>query len=216
LARKASDLMSLLAHRGSLRRSSRAGALHQWGRRLRAIVLGRSDPQQLRRSSSGLPVVAAVIACLGIGYLLGNAFPWPHGQGGGELSARTGQRGGIAPGPLGEEEDLRPRSNQFFLATAYGQLADATAAARALRKTGQAGLSKAGVQQVSFEDKATKALRTGYTLVVYFDGTREKDQARSALRTVAAPDDHFETERKAGFEAERKAEGDWPVEQVVR
>src|SRR5262245_48168086 len=126
--------MSLLAHRGSLRRgSSRAGALQQWGRRLRAVLLGRRDPQQIRSSGGGMLVAVAVVACLGIGYVLGNTFPWSHAPGS-ELSART--RSGIAPGPLGEEEDFKPLTNQFFITAAYEKMADAAAAARALRKAG--------------------------------------------------------------------------------
>ncbi len=210
MARKASDLMSLLAQRGSLRRRSRGGWVQQFGSVLRAAIAGRPDATSHRSAgnraaTASLGVVAAAIVCVGVGYVLGNTFPWAQANGTGGLRASTGDPAaaggnhGIAPGPIGEKEDLRPLNERFFVTSAYESMDAASAAARALR---QAGLASARLRQVPLEDKIINLL------VVYFDGDRARDATRSTLMTTAAPDDVFEQYRKT--------QKGWPLEQGLR
>jgi hypothetical protein len=189
LARKASDLMSLLAHRGSLRRRLRPGFLQQFGATLRSVVAGRREaPMPRRRMPRTSPaIIGAVLACVGTGYLLGNVFPWSD-RSGSEL--RANQREGIAPGPIGEAEDLRPLATQCYLTAFYAELGLAATAAKGLRR---AGIPKARLREVAMKDG-----HVHYGLVVYYDGQREQEQTRAALLEVAAPDATFDGFRKAG------------------
>lgn len=190
--------MSLLAQRGSSRRRSRSGWLQWAGGVVRTLVGGRSRDVLPSRSANtaGLGILAAALACMGTGYVLGNAFPWAGDAG---LRAPSTPRHGVAPGPIGDSDEMRPLASRYLMTSIYGQKTDAVAAARTLR---QAGIAMAGVQQV--EHKGT----TYFGLVVYFDGDGKRDEARSALLEVVAPD--------AVFEHQRKTQKGWPLEMPVR
>jgi hypothetical protein len=201
MARKASDLMSLLAHRGSMRRrSSRSGFLQQVGTSLRAVVVGRRDATAPRRNSrASMAVVGAALACVGTGYLLGNVFPWNRAP----TDLRVGHPGtrtGVAPAIQGEIDEFRPLASQCFLTAAYPELPAAKAAAAALR---QHGLQSARLQELRGNDG--KQL---FGLVVYFDGARDQEQLRAGLQGIPAPDQTFESCRKV-------VEG-WPLVRDLR
>lgn len=202
VSRKAGDLMSLLAHRGSGRRRSSSGVLDAIASTVRGVF--RNPQQDLvgkrhRASSAGLAAAGVAVLCLGAGYALGNVFPWQKEASKGGLKVEA-PRNGIAPGPIAETEDMRQLSNAFFLASSYRDQAGAASAARALR---QAGIGKARVREFPQTGKAP-----AFGLVVYFDGPREKEEAKKALLSVPAPD--------ASFERFRNAMKDWPLEDLVR
>ena len=149
-----------------------------------------------------MAVVAGALLCLGAGYALGNAFPWGRGDamsGGLKVSAAVG-RNGVAPGPIGEQEDMRPRSRTFFLTANYTDLAAGSAAARALRS---AGLGNARLREFKLKDASVT-----YGLVVYYDGEADREAAQTALLSVPAPD--------STFESFRKATRGWPLQQELR
>lgn len=203
MARKSGDLMSLLAHRGSSRRRSGPGLFQQVASAVRGIVGNRNDVGARRpASTAGMAVFAAALICLGAGYALGNAFPWERAdrsQGGLKASAPVG-RNGVVPGPIGEQEDMRPRSRTFFLTANYPDLAAGSAAARALRS---AGLGNARLREFKLKDASVT-----YGLVVYYDGDADREAAQAALLSVPAPD--------STFESFRKATRGWPLQQELR
>jgi len=201
--------MSLLAHRGPGRRRSSSGVFHQVSSAVRSLMGGREDGGGSRRgkSSGGLAVVGAAIFCLGIGYAIGNVLPWQRddaNQGGLKASMSADRNGngrnGIAPGPIGEQEDMRPRSRTFFLTASYGELAAASAAARSLRS---AGLLNARLREFQLKDSSVS-----YGLVVYFDGDADRKSALEALQAVPAPDSTFDSFRK-------QTQG-WPLVRELR
>ncbi len=201
--------MSLLAHRGSGRRRSSSGVFQQVSSAVRSLMGGRDDGGGPRRgkSSGGLAVAGAAILCLGIGYALGNVAPWKRddqNQGGLKASMSADRNGngrnGIAPGPIGEQEDMRPRSRTFFLTASYGELAAASAAARSLRS---AGVLNARLREFQLKDSSVS-----YGLVVYFDGDEDRKAALAALQAVPAPDSTFDSFRK-------QTQG-WPLSRELR
>jgi hypothetical protein len=198
LVRKSSDLMSLLAHRGSMRRRSRSGFWFKANSLLRSIVTGHPEAKGTRRKPERAGLAAAVVAigCIGVGYLLGNTFPWSRdepGQGGLRASAPQ-NRNGIPPGPLGQHEDLRPLAASFFLTAIYDSLDQAGVAARQLR---QKDLPTARPREFHTGDGPV------YGVVVYFDGVRERDSLQKVLLQVEAPD--------ATFAVYRKQTQGWPL-----
>lgn len=206
--------MSLLAHRGARgfgRRSSTPGFLHQVAAVFRTVVGSRrKDPVAPRRGSgsggsASVAIAAAAIVCTGLGYALGNVVPWNRdaAQGGLKASVPT-SRAGVAPGPIGEQEDMRPLSSAFFLTASYRDLEGASATAKALR---QAGIGKARVREFKTEN-AAKEIVTVFGAVVYFDGPRERGDTMTALHAVPAPD--------LAFDNFRKGVKDWPLEDIVR
>lgn len=203
LARKSGDLMSLLAHRGSGRRRSGSGMLQQVANVVGSALGGRSDGgSRGSRSSMGMAAAAISLLCLGAGYALGNVFPWQlrdANQGGLKASATVG-RNGVAPGPIGEQEDMRPRSRTFFLTASYPDLGAGAAAARALRS---AGLTNARLREYKLKDDST-----AYGLVVYYDGDADRDAAQASLLAIPAPD--------STFESFRKGTRGWPKQQELR
>ena len=197
--------MSLLAHRGSSsrgsgRRSSVSGFFHQVSSVIRAVV-GSSRSSSPGRSAS-IGVAGAAIVCMGLGYVLGNTFPWQQEASKGGLKVQA-PRAGLAPGPIGEQEDMRPLSGAFFLTSSYRDVDGASGAAKSLR---QAGIAKARVREFKKPGDATGAVV--YGLVVYFDGPRERGVALTALQAVPAPD--------AAFDNFRKTAKVWPLEDIVR
>lgn len=207
LARKASDLMSLLAHRGAMRRRGRSGAGQGFFDVLRAVLAGgsgaRGGGKAGRRGAAGagnLLLAGLAFGCVACGYVLGSAFPW-GGRGAGELKADAPQ--GIAPGPIGERRELQPRAADYLIAAAYPDYSAAEEAAVALRGSGLEGLSLAGVREGT-----TRRGDQVYVLVAYYEGEAAGRAARAALRQVAAPD--------AVFEDFRNKQQDWPVAPAVR
>lgn len=202
MSRKAGDLMSLLAHRSPGRRRSGSGVFDSLMASVRGVFRsGQKDlgPKRNGASAASLAVAGAALVCLGGGYALGNVFPWNSDAQKGGLKADA-PRNGIAPGPIGETEDMRPLAGAFLLASSYRDLAGASAAARSLR---QGGIAKARVREFPQPGKSPV-----YGLVVYFDGPREKEEAKNALHSVPAPDAQFERFRNAGK--------GWPLEDLVR
>ncbi len=195
--------MSLLAHRGPGRRRSGPGFFQQVASALRSVVGGRADVVSPRRApaSAGLAVVGSALFCLGAGYALGNAFPWKHADAAQGLKASvTDSRNGVVPGPIGEQEDMRPRSRTFFLTAGYAELNAGSAAARTLR---QAGLVNARLREFQGQDG-----KMTYGLVVYYDGDEDREAVRKALQAVPAPDSTFD-----GF---RKGTRGWPQARELR
>ncbi len=151
---------------------------------------------------AGVSLAAAALLCLGAGYALGNVLPWQRGdegQGGLKVTAPV-SRNGVAPGPIGEQEDMRPRSRTFFLTANYPDLAAGSAAARALRSS---GIGNARLREFKLKDAAVT-----YGLVVYYDGDADRDAGHAALLAVPAPD--------STFESFRKATRGWPLQQELR
>jgi len=200
MARKPGDLMSLLAHRGSMRRRGKASGLQKFFSVLRTVMAGRSSGgPSTRRSAGNGSVVLATLAftCLAIGYLLGSVFPWNGGDAADPLIATQGDpvRSGLVPGPIGERLDLQPLSSTFLLTAAYPGYAAASEAAGRLH---QSGLETARPYQ----------LQRGFGLVVYYDGPQAEQQVRATLESVAAPDVTFADYRKRGK--------GWPIAGSVR
>lgn len=206
--------MSLLAHRGpayrgSARRKSRGGLVQQAMTAVRSVVLPRKEDGGSRRAGAAGSASAAVaglaMLCVGLGYVLGNLVPWQAAQAA-EAGLRVEAdkaRTGRKPGPIGEQEDMRPLSESYFLTANYGDLAAGSVAARALR---QAGIAKARVREFEFE-KQGQPVRV-FSVVVYFDGTREQEDVRARLLAVPAPD--------AAFDGFRKGTRGWPLVQQLR
>jgi hypothetical protein len=199
VARKSSDFMSLLAHRGAAR-GSRPGFWQQFTGSLRAILPRRPDLHLGRGARrGGMPVAVAAFACLLAGYLLGNFLPLPLGGAGSGLKADGSRRDGVAPGVIGDE-DLKPLTGTCLLTAYYPEPGPAAAAAHQLQEH---GLKRARPYRFAQEGKAPL-----WCLVVYYDGARERDEAKATLREVPAPD--------ARFESFRKTQKDWPPEKQVQ
>lgn len=194
--------MSLLAHRGGRRGRNRSGFLQQFTVALRAVMPRLHDRPggRIRAGSlSGMVLAVAVFGCFGFGYLLGNVFPW-SARGGLRAEGPEGGRTGTPPRMIGEAEDTRPLAGTCLLTAVYPDLALAQAAARQLR---QQGLNNARPYEWVTPGKPAQ-----WCLVVYYDGTRERDSLVAALRTTVAPD--------ATFESYRKTQKDWPLERQVQ
>jgi len=106
-----------------------------------------------------------------------------------------GRTQGIAPGPIGERQDLQPLASRFFLTAAYRDYEPASAAAQRLRDQ---GLATARPRQMDLRGE------TLFGLVVYFDGDDAGARVREALFGVTAPD--------ATFESYRNRQAGWPNE----
>lgn len=178
---------------------------------VRTAVGGRrKDPVAPRRGSgssgsASIAVAGVAIACIGLGYALGNVVPWNRDAAKGGLAASVPTaRAAVAPGPLGEQEDMRPLSGAFFLTASYRDLDGASATAKALR---QAGIKKSRVREFKSQNAAKETV-TVYGVVVYFDGPRERGDTMTALQAVPAPD--------LAFDNFRKGVKDWPLEDIVR
>jgi hypothetical protein len=196
MARKAGDLMSLLAQRGSARRS-RSGFLSAvvgtFGRTFR-----RADPHAQRRRGMPSTTLAMVgLLGLGIGYLGGNAFPWRPANADMRMNGAGGRRG-IAPGPVDDEQ---PLAKTALVAAGYRDRSAALAAAHTLQAA--PGLEKARIREMAPDQYGPQ-----WALLVYFEGPPARDATAKALKDVKAPDDTFEDYRKTLK--------DWPPETVVR
>ena len=205
MARKAGDLMSLLAHRGAKKRRKKSGGLQNYLSVFRTALGGRAKGGSQARKSVGsgnVLIVALAFGFLGVGFLLGSAFPWGRSQAmdplaAGQNTVQTNQASvaGVVPGPIGERLDLQPLSSTFLLTAAYDEYGAASAAAEKLRRSG-------------LQTARPYALQRGYGLVVYYDGARAAEQVRTRLASVPAPDPTFEEYRKRGK--------GWPVPGPVR
>jgi len=196
MARKAGDLMSLLAQRGSSRRS-RSGLLSDvvgtFGRWFR-----RSDAHAPRRRGTPSTAFAVVgLLALGVGYLAGNAFPWRAANADMRMNGGSARRG-VAPGPVDEEQ---PLAKSALVAAGYRDRSAALAAAHALQA--EPGLEKARIREMGKDQYGPR-----WALLVYFEGSPARDATAKALKEVKAPDDAFEEYRKTAK--------DWPGETVVR
>jgi hypothetical protein len=194
MARKAGDLMSLLAQRGSSRRS-RSGLLSDvlgtFGRWFR-----RGDVHAPRRRGTPSTALAVVgLLALGVGYLAGNAFPWRAANTDMRMNGGSGRRG-VAPGPVDEEQ---PLAKTALVAAGYRDRTVALAAAHTLQS---AGLERARIRE------GKDQYGPYWALLVYFEGGPARDAAAKGLKDVKAPDETFEEFRKTGK--------DWPSELVVR
>lgn len=200
MARKAGDLMSLLAHRGAKKRRGKAGGLQKFLSVFSTAMGGKSRGGAQTRKSPGAGnalVVGIAFGFLGMGFLLGSAFPWGRSHAADALTVPQNNKTveGVLPGPIGERLDLEPLSSTFLLTAAYEEYAVASAAAEKLR---QLGLRMA----------RPYALQRGYGLVVYYDGAQAVEPLRTRLASVPAPDVTFEDYRKRGK--------GWPVPGSVR
>ena len=161
-----------------------------------------------KMSLAGTLAFAGLFGCVGLGYVLGNAFPWRTQPQAEHLSA-SGPSGatqrGIAPGPIEDKDAMAQRAQTYFLTAVYNQQTDAMLAMRSLRK---AGLPMAGLQLVASIDKATGKEVSYFGLVVWFDGERDGEQTKAALQKVPAPDSEFERFRKTTK--------DWPSVRSAR
>jgi hypothetical protein len=196
MARKAGDLMSLLAQRGGARRS-RSGFLSDvlgtFGRWFR-----RSDAHApRRRGTPGTAFAVVGLFALGVGYLAGNAFPWRAAAADMRMNGGSGRRG-VAPGPVDEEQ---PLAKTALLAAAYRDRSAALAAAHSLQAA--PGLDKARIREMPKDQYGPI-----WALLVYFEGSPARDATAKAMKDVKAPDE--------AFEEYRKITKDWPGELVVR
>ena len=77
MARKASDLFSLLAARGGNRRS---GILSQVAKSVGAAFSSKKQPGPRRVVLSGISFLGVCFVCVALGYLLGDQFPVSPGR----------------------------------------------------------------------------------------------------------------------------------------
>lgn len=210
MARKSSDLMSLLAARGRSRGRGRSGFVQQvqavFGSALATVWPrgGRGGGHVARgaaRANGSLALAGGAFVLVGIGYLLGSVFPWGAlaGERGGAGLQMDGTRRapeGLEPGVI--HDDMKALSLDYLLTVAYVEKAAAMAAARNLR---QQGLERARVREVEISG------RKAFGLVVYVDGRTDRDAAEQLLRVVTPPDTSF-AETREGAEAKGR---DWPV-----
>lgn len=113
LARKAHDLFSLLQSRGRSGRRSGGGFLASLGSLFGGLLPQKRHRDPVRSRGHGItlngPTIAGIVfACLGIGYLLGDAFPLRAG--GKDLNAtqRRAEVTAEVPGLLTEAVELTP------------------------------------------------------------------------------------------------------------
>ena len=223
MARKSSDLFTLLASRGRAPARRRSGG--GGGGFFRSFFGSTSQDVTAPRKqgSSGLALAAVAFLCLGVGYLLGDTFPmtpraWsPEAPRTGTAealragpAARPGQRPGpVAPvaqpqtqppaddGVLRPEVEVEPLTNQAFFLVAYEEDHRALASDLA-RKLRVAGIRSARPYRVWMNSK------NYWTVAAYYDGAKEKDELRQKLLQVPAPEGHPK------FESSRKLVPDWP------
>jgi len=212
LVRKSSDLFSLLASRGrapARRKPSGGGGFFGslFGGGSKDVTAPR------KQGSSGLALAAVAFLCLGVGYLLGDAFPMTPRTGTGEAlrsgpQARTGQRPGpVTPvqkpepaandGTLRPEVEVEPLTNQAFFLVAYEE-DDRPLASDLARKLRVAGIATARPYRVWMNSK------TYWTVAAYYDGAKDKEALRKKLLEVPGPEGHPK------FESSRKSVPDWP------
>lgn len=214
MARKSSDLFTMLKTRGSRRggrRSGGGGMFSTLGRLLQAVTGGgrRSQdlgPSRRRVTLSGLAALGIAFACLGVGYLLGDAFPMRSREAL-RMSPPDNQTRPVQPGTIGAdpaglerfrldpEVECVPLSNQAYFLAAFPDDARQRASDLALYLRSK-GIATARLHR-SWE-------RSLWVVLAYFDGPRQGDELRKGLQTVAAPAHLPE------FERFRKGSADWP------
>lgn len=208
MARKSSDLFSLLATRGGNRRggifSQVTGALGSMFRNK------RQQPGPRRVVMSGLGFLAVCFVCAGIGYLIGDQFPMSPARqvlranapdnGGKDNGGKTeGQR----PGPM--TNPAKPKPNAFYVGNFDDDRAKADELTKYLKGQGVARASTYGAVRKGDKDNPDQNV---WLVVVYFDTQKEEDAVRLKLRTLQAPATvkMFETWRSTK---------EWPIPTVL-
>ncbi len=217
MVRKSSDLFTLLASRGrapARRKSGSGGGLFRslFGGATKDVTAPR------KQSGSGLALAAVAFFFLGVGYLLGDAFPITPRTGSGGAGApealrsgpqaRTGQRPGpVTPpaksepvandGSLRPDVEVEPLTNQAFFLVAYEE-DDRALASDLARKLRVSGIATARPYRVWMNSK------TYWTVAAYYDGAKGKEELRQKLLQVPCPEGHPK------FESSRKLVADWP------
>ncbi len=236
MARKASDLFSLLQSRGkgrggSSRRSGSGGGTGVVGGALGSVVRAarslfggsRTDVGRGARASgggrtirlSGVALAGIAFVCLGVGYLLGDAFPMTANA---ALRAGPGQQDPgrsepVRPGPIDggpkaapgglDGADLAPLTNQVFFLTVFGDgnRQKAFDLAAHLQRNGVAS-----ARPYWHQDGSGAAWLT----VAYYDGPAQARTLRDRLLAVPA------LPAVPEFESTRKTTKDWPLAVVLR
>lgn len=235
MARKASDLFSLLQSRGRGRggssRRSAGGAIGKVFGSVTGAVRGLmgsrgTDVGRGSRSSrsagntirmSGLGMAGIAFLCLGVGYLLGDAFPL-SGQaalragtstdaGKGSGTEGAGPRQPVRPGPIGnqgpnggaaaDDGSFAPLTNEGFFLAAFGNGQKQRAVDLAAHLRGQGIDSVRAYWYQAGSDSQ-------WVTVAYFDGPANAAKTRADLLKVPGPAADPE------FENVRKRTKDWP------
>lgn len=216
MARKASDLFTLLQSRGGGRGASgRPGILGQvtgWLNGLFGSSKRRYHDGGGRRAMqfSSTALLGIVFASLGVGYLLGDAFP---------LAGRAALRRGPPqdPGPvrphviktgveafrLDATEECKPVSKQAYIAAWYGgdtegERSSASALALQLRAEGL---------ETARPFRVWNGEASNWAVMAYFEGSDAAAEVRKKIVSVAAGYPELMAVRKL-LEAKNK---DWPL-----
>jgi hypothetical protein len=222
MARKASDLFTLLQSRGSGRGASGRSGPGILGQ-MTGWLLGLVGPKRRRFDGggsrralqfSGIALAGIVFASLGAGYLLGDAFPL-GGKGPALRGPSREQPGGVAPQVLAgngsgleryrltPETECKPLARQGYLLGVFGEgeAARAEASNLALRLRAE-GIDSARPYRVWMKNG-----RQPWTVLAYYDGGAEGADGvrRKVMAAVARVPDLAQSQQVA---TEKKR--DWP------
>lgn len=208
MARKSSDLFSLLATRGGNRRGGIFGQV--------AGAIGsmfhskRTQPGPRRVVMSGLGFLAVCFVCGGIGYLLGDQFPMSPARQVLRANPDVGKSEGQKPGPIDNPSKPKPATkNAFYVGNFDDDRAKADELTEYLKGQGVARASTYGVVRKGEKgDQSNQAEQKIWLVVVYFDTAKEEEAMRRKLRTLQAP------AKVPMFETWRSTK-DWPIPTVL-
>lgn len=219
MAHKSNDLFSLLSSRGRGRSRSgrRSGGLFAGVTGFLGALLPKptrhkdvTRPRHQGVTLNGLSMAGIVFACLGVGYLLGDAFPLRAG--GRDLNASLvkgppeAQKPGMirAGGELSEEEECARLSGNALTVGYFGGDDRAKAAAIAKWLRGK-GLDKARIYKQWLDDSDGTSY---WVALVYYKDAADEAVARQALLTAAFP-------REFGIDGFKIKREGWPWEMPV-
>jgi len=205
--RKSSDIIRLLSPRG---RSRSSGGFGKSIRGLFDSWFGRSrwrDDRQSRLSAvPGWLALAGVLLAFTGGFFVGGSFRQGAVPGGDALNATPK---GNTPGFVGEEDDFRPVTSNGLVVSAYANVAEPQAKAKA-KALSQFLRDKGFAKARPYRYEAGGQAGSIWMVAVYYDGEAEQNVVSSALRALPddVPDEHFKYYRNS--------DRDWPAPFSVR
>lgn len=195
MARKASDLFSLLAARTSHRRG---GLLGQVVSILGSLFRGKKQPGPRRVVLSSFGFLAVCFGCTGIGYLIGDQFPM-KGQALRMASPEaprkeTAQR----PGPV--DSPSKAPTHLANTALFIGRFVQLKQPAEDLARW----LKSRGVESARALQVPNKQKELEWVVIAYYDGESQQKALQSTLRSMTPPSNLAEF-------AEWQKQPQWPI-----